>query len=199
MSDPTSVPSQEVPSEPQESLYEGQAPVLAPADPIATPAETETDLLAAQVQGPDDHVGMTALWRLTMSLEHWWFIAVGGDPDPDTGERGVESPAAAVIDDQLMLLTFTNDERARHFAVQNGMIEPSEDLRAIALAPEEVVASADAYLAAEISGLMFDPHLTGYFISAEQLSVVWDAVHSTVVEGQSEAPGRAASEGRSEG
>ena len=71
---------------------------------------TAPDLLAARVTGPEDHVGMTALWRLTMDLGHWWFIAVG--------DEGQESPAAAVIQDQLMLLTFTTAERARHFSDQ---------------------------------------------------------------------------------
>lgn len=172
-----------------ESLYEGRRPVAestaAPAaegdatdgdagaevpEDLLPPSETETDLLAARVQGPEDHTGMTDLWRATMGLEHWWFIAVG--------DEGLESPAAAEIDGQLMLLTFTNSERARHFAVQNGMIGAEEDLRAIALSPGEVVDSADAYQSSGIAGLMFDPHLTGYFIPSEQLPVVWDAISS---------------------
>lgn len=139
-----------------------------PQDPLLPPSETETDLLSARVEGPEDHVGMTNLWRATMALPHWWFIAVG--------EADVESPAAATIDGQLMLLTFTNAERARHFAVQNGMIAPHEDLRAIALPPLEVVDSAGAYADAGIAGLMFDPHLAGYFIPSEQLPVVWEAI-----------------------
>lgn len=142
-----------------------------PAVGLIPEPESETDLLASRVTGPDDHVGMTALWRLTMSLEHWWFIAVG--------EEGLESPAAATIDDQFMLLTFTTAARARDFAVQNGMIGPDEDLRAIALPPREVVESADTYRQSGIGGLMFDPHVAGYFIPTGQLPVVWDAVHST--------------------
>lgn len=134
-------------------------------------APSETDRLAAQVTGPEDQVGMTALWRLTMGLDHWWFVAVG--------EPGLESPAAAEIDDQLMLLTFTNAERARDFAVQQEMIGPADDLNAIALPPAEVVASSEAYLSAGIGGLMFDPHISGFFIPSEQLPVVWDAVTST--------------------
>ncbi|MDO5535853.1 MAG: hypothetical protein Q4F65_14545 [Propionibacteriaceae bacterium] len=141
---------------------------LIPEDPLLPPSETETDLLSARVEGPEDHEGMAALWRATMGLPHWWFIAVG--------EEGVESPAAATIDGQLMLLTFTNSERARHFAVQNGMIAPSEDLRAIALPPQEVVETAGAYAQADIAGLMFDPHLAGYFIPSEQLPIVWEAI-----------------------
>ena len=139
-----------------------------PQDPLLPPSETETDLLAARVEGPEDHSGMARLWQATMALQHWWFVAVG--------DEGMESPAAATIDGQLMLLTFTNAERARHFAVQNGMVAPSEDLSAIALPPREVVDSADAYVSAGIAGLMFDPHLAGYFIPADQLPVVWDAV-----------------------
>ncbi|MGO0575191.1 hypothetical protein [Ornithinimicrobium panacihumi] len=141
-----------------------------PQDPLLPPAETETDLLAARVEGPDDHTGMTELWRATMGLPHWWFVAVG---DP-----GQESPAAATIDGQLMLLAFTNSERARHFAVQNGMIAPDQDLSAIALPPHEVVDTAGSYANAGIAGLMFDPHLSGYFIPSEQLPVVWEAVRS---------------------
>lgn len=192
MSDPTSMPFQDDehrPSDPQGSIYEGQrpdvpsAPGSATGDPVAgrgqpvrgaaagAVAQSDTDLLAAQVSGPEDHVGMTALWRLTMSLPHWWFVAVG--------DEGLESPAAATINDQLMLLTFTHAERARDFAVQNGMIGVDEDLRAIALPPHEVVQSAQTYQDAGIGGLMFDPHIAGYFIPTEQLPVVWDAVHST--------------------
>ena len=176
MSDPTALPFQEDDrsTSPEDSIYEGQRPARAD-DPesrqaVPPPAGVEasqTDLLPARVTGPEDHVGMTALWRLTMDLGHWWFIAVG--------EEGQESPAAAQIDGQMMLLTFTNAERARHFAVQNGMIGADDDLRAIALPPQEVVQSDDAYRQAGIAGLMFDPHITGYFMPSDQLSVVWNA------------------------
>lgn len=185
MSDPTEVPFQDERAGTQESLYEGSRPPAptgetpsgggAATDPLLPPAETETDLLAARVEGPEDQAGMTDLWRATMGLPHWWFVAVG--------EEGAESPAAASIDDQLMLMTFTNSDRARHFAVQNGMIDPTEELRAIALPPREVVASADAYDHAGIAGLMFDPHLSGYFIPSAQLAVVWEAIHA---KGESE-------------
>lgn len=169
MTDPTSMPFQD---DGRSAGHHAEAAATADegahAPDLLPPAETETDLLAARVEGPEDQEGMTALWRATMDLPSWWFIAVG--------DEGLESPAAAEIDDQLMLLTFTNAERARHFAVQNGMIGVAEELRAISLTPREVVDSADAYRSADIAGLMFDPHLTGYFISTDQLPVVWDAV-----------------------
>ncbi|NLG23503.1 MAG: hypothetical protein GX555_18985 [Actinomycetales bacterium] len=142
-----------------------------PQDTPAGPPPSETDRLAAQVSGPEDQVGMTALWRLTMGLDHWWFIAVG--------EPGLESPAAAEIGGQLMLLTFTTSERARDFAVRQDMIQEQEDLPAIALPPTEVIASSQSYLDAGIQGLMFDPHISGFYIPSEQLPVVWDAVTST--------------------
>jgi hypothetical protein len=146
-----------------------------PADPegrahLPPPPESETDRLVAQITGPEDQVGMAALWRVTMGLDRWWFIAVG--------EPGEESPAAAEIDDQLMLLSFTDSERARHFAVQQRMIGPADHLSAIALRPDEVVEAADAYVAAGIDGLMFDPHISGYFIPSQQLPVVHQAVQS---------------------
>ncbi|UJH71375.1 hypothetical protein [Ornithinimicrobium sp. INDO-MA30-4] len=75
-----------------------------------------------------------------------------------------------------MLLAFTDAERARHFAVAQGMIEADDNLSAIALTPEEVVNSADAYVEAGIDGLMFDPHISGYFIPSAQLPVVHQAV-----------------------
>ena len=184
MSEPTAMPSQEGdrPTSPEDSIYEGQRPAGPEAADVSgptgsdvgadeAPSASETDVLAARVTGPEDQVGMTALWRLTMDLPHWWFVAVG--------EEGLESPAAAVIQDQLMLLTFTTGERARNFAVENDMIGADDDLRAIALAPREVVESAGVYADADIAGLMFDPHISGYFIPSEQLPVVWDAVHST--------------------
>lgn len=175
MSDPTAMPFQapEGSPTPNDSIYEGvrpesQSPADASRGAADVPARSETDILAAQVAGPDDRAHMTQLWRATMDLGHWWFIAVG--------DEGLESPAAAVIQDQLMLLTFTTADRARHFAVENQMIAADDDLRAIALSPAEVVESAGVYHEAGIAGLMFDPHLSGYFIPTEQLPVVWDAV-----------------------
>ncbi|QFG68061.1 hypothetical protein [Ornithinimicrobium pratense] len=192
MTDPTALPFQDDDrpgTAPEDSIYEGQRPGVPGTEhaeggvqeddeggrPLSSGGSdlppSETDRLAAQVTGADDQVGMTALWRLTMSLDHWWFIAVG--------DEGLESPAAATIEDQLMVLTFTAAERARDFAVKNGMIGPDEDLRAIALPPREVVESAETYRQAGIGGLMFDPHIAGYFIPTGQLPMVWDAVYST--------------------
>ncbi len=198
MSEPTDLPFQDDEHRP-ESIYEGERPgengagrghgaeaggtgrsgqdvdrSLTPGTTrlgrLGEPEETETDVLAARVTGPEDHDGMTQLWRATMGLGHWWFVAVG--------ETGAESPAAAQIDGQMMLLTFTSAERARHFAVQNEMVGPDEDLRAIALTPRELVDSSTTYADAGIAGLMFDPHLSGYFIPTDQLPVVWDAVNT---------------------
>lgn len=207
MSEPTDLHFQDDERLP-ESLYEGERPVENRADrggadpaprqddPQATgggstpgttrlgqlsePEETETDVLAARVTGPEDHGGMTRLWRATMDLPHWWFVAVG--------DAGSESPAAAQIDGQMMLLTFTGAERARHFAVQNEMVAPDEDLRAIALSPRELVDSSPTYADAGIAGLMFDPHLSGYFIPTDQLPVVWDAVHAASNDPGTSAP-----------
>jgi hypothetical protein len=103
-----------------------------------------------------------------MHLPHWWFIAVG--------DEGQESPAAAEVDGRLMLLAFTDGERARRFAVEQGMIGEDEDLAAIALPPHEVVESADAYRAADIAGLMFDSNISGFYLPADQMQPVWDAV-----------------------
>lgn len=133
-----------------------------------TPDESEIDRLVSAISGDEDHVGMAALWRVTMGLEHWWFIAVG---DP-----GEESPAAAEIDEQLMLLAFTDSERARHFAIAQEMIGPTDHLGAIALRPDEVVETAGDYQEAGIDGLMFDPHISGYFIPSDQLPIVYAAV-----------------------
>lgn len=160
-------------NEPDDSSYPGPSGVPEDGAEAASgaPEPSETDRLAAQVTGPEDQVSMAALWRLTMGLDHWWFIAVG--------EPGVESPAAAEIDGQLMLLTFTTSERAHHFAVQQEMIGPTDDLNAIALPPTEVIQSSATYASAGIHGLMFDPHISGFFIPSEQLPVVWEAVTST--------------------
>lgn len=161
-----------------------------PSAPVSRPsvhaevAQSETDRIASQITGPQDHVGLATLWRLTMGLGHWWFIAVG--------EPGRESPAAADVDGKAMLLAFTSAERARHFAVQQKMIEPDETLSAIALTPHEVVEGSAGYADALIDGLMFDAHLSGYFISCDQLPVLWDAV---MVEADAGDPATAESQG----
>lgn len=179
MSEPTHQPEEPASSSSQsadhssERLAHGPAPDRDEAGALDEDGAQETDLdrLARQVTGPDDHVGMAALWRVTMSLPHWWFIAVGED--------GAESPAAAEVEDELLLLAFTSGERARDFAVSREMIGAQDDLHAIALTPHEVVESADAYQAAEIDGLIFDPHVSGYAVPVDQLGPVWDAVMST--------------------
>lgn len=157
-------------NEPQELPQEDAAqqdPVL-PETGEPTPVESEIDRLVAQVQGPDDQVGMAALWRVAMHLQNWWFIAVG--------EEGLESPAAAEVDGQLVLLAFTDAHRARFFAVQQQMIEEGADLAAIALPPVQVVESAADYLSADIQGLMFDSNISGFYLPVDQMRTLWDTV-----------------------
>lgn len=111
---------------------------------------------------------MAALWRATMTLPAWWFIAVG--------DAGQESPAAAQVGDDMLLLAFSSGDRAREFAVSREMIAQDEGLDAIALPPQDVVASAHSYQEAEIDGLLFDAHLSAFSIPADQLEPVWNAV-----------------------
>ncbi|MGB7424812.1 MAG: hypothetical protein WA903_07915, partial [Ornithinimicrobium sp.] len=59
-------------------------------------------------------------------------------------------------------------------------IQPSDHLNAIALRPDEVVESAQDYADAGVDGLMFDPHISGYFIPSTQLPVVQQAVSRPV-------------------
>lgn len=167
------------PVEPQHEDLTAQDPAL-PETGEPTPGESEIDRLVNQVQGPDDRVGMAALWRVTMHLQNWWFIAVG--------EEGLESPAAAEVDGQLVLLAFTDSHRARHFAVQQQMIAEGEDLAAIALPPAQVVESAAAYLSADIRGLMFDSNISGFYLPVDQMRSLWDAVMNEDHGGSNEDP-----------
>lgn len=143
-------------------------------------AESDLDRLARQVSGPEDQIGISALWRVTMSLDHWWFIAIG--------PQGQESPAAADVGGDIMLLAFSSGDRARDFAVSRDMIGPDESLNAIALAPREVVESAESYQEADIDGLIFDAHLTGFSIPPEQLGPVWGTVMSHATADDHQAP-----------
>lgn len=180
MSEPSQPPD---PAEEAPARHTQEASAVPPGTPVETPIlESETDRLASAVTGPEDQIGMAALWRVTMQLENWWFLAVG--------EEEQESPAAAEIEGQQMLLAFTDAERVRHFALEQGMITSEDDLRAIALEPYEVVEAADTYQRANITGLIFDPHISGYYIPAEQLPVVWDAVMSPETETSQPIPSR---------
>lgn len=131
-------------------------------------AGSDIDRLAQYVSGPEDQIGMAALWRAVMTLPQWWFIAVG--------PAGEESPAAAQVGDDVLLLAFTSGDRAREFAVSREMIGEQDALDAIALTPQDVVDSADSYRQAEIHGLIFDAHITAFSIPADQLDPVWSAV-----------------------
>lgn len=180
MSEPSEGPDPADETAPEQAEETDAAPAGTPTE--APILESETDRLAGAVTGAEDQVGMAALWRVTMQLEYWWFLAVG--------EEDQESPAAAEIEGQQMLLAFTDAERVRHFALEQGMITPEDDLRAIALEPYEVVEAADTYQRANISGLIFDPHISGYYIPAEQLPIVWDAVMSPETETSQPIPSR---------
>lgn len=155
------------PQELQPEDLTGQDPLL-PETGEPTPGESEIDRLVEQIEGPEDRAGMAALWSVTMNLPNWWFIAVG--------EEGMESPAAAEVDGQLVLLAFTDSHRARHFAVQQQMIAEGEDLAAIALPPRQVVESAAAYSSADIEGLMFDSNISGFYLPVDQMAALWEAV-----------------------
>lgn len=155
-------------------------PGFQPGDELVT--ESETDRLANAVSGSDDQVGMVALWRVTMQLDYWWFLAVG--------EEDEESPAAAEIDGQQMLLAFTSSSRLRHFAIEQGMIDQAEEARAIALLPSEAVEAAPSYERANIDGIIFDPHISGYFIPNSQLPILWDAIMAPETETSGPVPTR---------
>lgn len=139
-----------------------------PVPPAEPAADSDLDRLAQHIQGPEDQVGMAALWRATMTLPSWWFIAVG--------EAGEESPAAAQVGDDVLLLAFSSGDRARDFAVSREMIGEDDPLDAIALAPQDVVSSADSYQQASIDGLIFDAHISAFSIPSDQLEPVWKAV-----------------------
>ena len=80
---------------------------------LAMPAPNETDRLHAMTRNRGDQDTITALWKVGFALPRWWFLPAGPE--------GSVAPAAAEIEGVMMLLGFTSSERARHFAVEQGL------------------------------------------------------------------------------
>ncbi|SNC61225.1 hypothetical protein SAMN05445756_0438 [Kytococcus aerolatus] len=129
------------------------------------PAPTETDRLHALTRDNADREAITALWRTAFAMPRWWFLPAGPE--------GQVAPAAAEIEGAMMLLGFSSSERARHFAVEQGMLDPEEPADLLAREPRDVVLGAADFMTAGIQGLVMDVHLSGWFAPFEQLGPMW--------------------------
>lgn len=155
------------------------------ADPASTGARPIDDLVRA-VRGPEDQDGLLRLWDAVLSLEHWWFLLVGGEDDAEKSPAATgpsvpsrrASPALATIDGRPMLLVFTSAQRARGFAVAHGMVGADDAVPGAALAPQDCLDEAPAWAGEGVRELMFDVHLTGFAMPLEQLPVVAETVQT---------------------
>jgi hypothetical protein len=74
---------------------------------------TATDVLAEAVRTDPSRKYQTKLWSATFELDRWWFVRRG---EPDNPQ-----PFVGVHQDEPILMAFTTAERARGFAIENGL------------------------------------------------------------------------------
>ncbi|TWD84287.1 hypothetical protein FB561_5462 [Kribbella amoyensis] len=127
-------------------------------------SEPVTDALAAAVQRDPSTANQEKLWSATFSLERWWFV--------QRGEPGNPQPFVGVHQDQPFLMAFTSAERARGFAVANGLAAADADVQVLALAPADAVAQAAVWLQQGIAAITFDHGTSGYFAPLGNLPAI---------------------------
>ncbi len=107
-----------------------------------------TDELSVAVAADASKANQEKLWRATFGLERWWFVQRGGPDNPQ--------PFVGVHQDQPFLMAFTSAQRARGFAIENGLSPADAEVLVLALAPDDAVAQAPIWLQQGIAAIAFD-------------------------------------------
>ncbi|HEU4947103.1 MAG TPA: hypothetical protein VFT31_08125 [Kribbella sp.] len=114
-----------------------------------------TDALAEAVRLDPGSANQAKLWSATFALDRWWFVQRG---EPDNPQ-----PFVGVHQDQPFLMAFTSAQRARRFAVENGLAPADAEVPVLALAPDDAVAQAPIWLKQGIAAITFDHGVSGFF------------------------------------
>ncbi|GAB2600144.1 hypothetical protein [Kribbella endophytica] len=131
-----------------------------------------TDVLAEAVGADPSTTNQEKLWSATFSLERWWFVQRG---EPDNPQ-----PFVGVNNDQPFLMAFTTAERARGFAVANGLASADAEVEVLALTPADAVAQAAVWLQQGIAAITFDHGISGYFAPLGNLPAIRSHVTGTI-------------------
>lgn len=123
-----------------------------------------TDALAQAVGADPSTTNQEKLWSATFSLERWWFVQRG---EPDNPQ-----PFVGVHNDQPFLMAFTSAQRARAFAVANGLAAADDEVLVLALAPADAVAQSPIWLQQGIAAITFDHGTSGFFAPLGNLPAI---------------------------
>lgn len=135
-----------------------------------TPAANPIDALAEAVRASgSDLDAQNALWRAMFDLDKWWFIARGTLPDV--------TPVVGVVDGMPSLLAFTTGARARECALAMGFSD-EEAGQVLAIAPHNVLETADHLVSQGVERLVVDQGVLGFFAPLVQLGPIHDFVRS---------------------
>jgi hypothetical protein len=126
-----------------------------PTEPTGPIESTATDVLAEAVRTDPSPENQTKLWSATFDLDRWWFVQRGEPENPQ--------PFVGVHQDQPFLMAFTTAQRARGFAIENGLVAADAEVSVLALAPDDAVAQAPIWVQQGIAAITFDHGVSGYF------------------------------------
>ena len=123
-----------------------------------------TDALAQAVAADPSTENQEKLWEATFLLDRWYFV--------QRGEPGNPQPFVGVHQDQPFLMAFTSPQRARGFAIDNGLVPADAEVQVLALTPEDAVAQAPVWLQQGIAAITFDHGVAGYFAPLGNLPAI---------------------------
>jgi hypothetical protein len=129
-----------------------------------------TDKLSEAVAADPSTANQEQLWTATFGLDRWWFVQRG---EPDNPQ-----PFVGVHQDQPFLMAFTSAQRARGFAIENGLSAADAEVPVLALTPDDAVAQAPIWLRQGIAAISFDHGIAGYFAPLEHLPAIHSHVRS---------------------
>ncbi|MEV6413705.1 hypothetical protein [Kribbella sp. NPDC051718] len=123
-----------------------------------------TDALSEAVAADPSTANQEKLWAATFGLDRWWFVQRG---EPDNPQ-----PFVGVHQDQPFLMAFTSAQRARGFAIENGLSPADAEVLVLALTPDDAVAQAPVWLQQGIAAITFDHGIAGYFAPLGNLPAI---------------------------
>lgn len=129
-----------------------------------------TDEFSAAVAADPSKPNQEKLWGATFELDRWWFVQRGAPDNPQ--------PFVGVHQDQPFLMAFTSAQRARGFAIENGLSPADAEVPVLALTPDDAVEQAPIWLQQGIAAISFDHGIAGFFAPLENLPAIGSHVRS---------------------
>jgi len=130
----------------------------------------ELDNLVTALKTQNSRESMTALWRYTLAMDEWYFIARGEMPDV--------KPFVGVVEGAPSLMAFTDTDYANAFGRSQNLIDADNNVSVLSIPTEGFLDYAETLVERGIENLIFNAGVHDYFQPLQNLRAIFDYINS---------------------